>query len=424
MWRFISVVFLCLMPFTLPASPLSDAEMAIRAGKASQGLSILDGYRPSTRDETLRHLWALGIAYNRLGRHQEAVAPLTRLVALSPKVVTFRLELAAALMRAGQLERARYQLELAKGAGLPDPVQRRVQAAIDGMAKPKTWQGSFRFALIPESNPVRRTAVDTVTLNGLVFGLRPTAREQASSGVELGFGLAALPRLSESLRARIGVDVTARAYDVTAANDATLRLNAALLHFGAQSRQQSLEVFSAKRWIANEAYSTSRGVTLGMAQALGASSNLATSLLLDRTSYLQGGFHVDRRAAAVQLSHAVSPQLVLKVSGRLEQRSSAVLSTAGHAAGVTLGADYAFAGGVRLGIDLSYDRNAFSGIHPLFGVAREDKRMSANLQVTNQNWSYKGFAPVLRLGAERQRSTLPLNSFRNLSASFGVTRLF
>jgi hypothetical protein len=30
----------------------------------------------------------------------------------------------------------------------------------------------------------------------------------------------------------------------------------------------------------------------------------------------------------------------------------------------------------------------------------------------------------LRLGAERQRSTIPLNSYRNLSASLGVTRLF
>lgn len=424
MWRFISVFFLCLMPLTLSASPLSDAEQAIRDGKAAQGLSILDGYRPNTRDETLRHLWAMGTAYNRLGRPQEAVAPLTRLVALSPKVATFRLELAATLMRAGQLERAGYHLELAKGAGLPAEVQLKVQAAIDRIAKPKTWQGSLRFALIPESNAVRRTEVETVTLNGLVFGLRPTARAQASRGVELGFGLAALPRLSENLRARLGLDVTARSYDVTAANDATLRLNAALLHFGPASRQQSLELFSARRWIANEAYSSSRGLTLGMAQALGARSTLAASLLLDRTDYLQGRFHVDRRAAALQLSHALSPQLVVRASGRLEQRSSRVTSAAGHAAGVTLGADYAFQGGLRLGFDLAYDRNAFSGIHPLFGVAREDQRLSANLQITHQNWSFKGFAPVLRLGAERQRSSVPLNSYRNLSASLGVTRLF
>ena len=424
MWRFVSLFFLCLMPLSLSASPLSDAEQAIRDGKAAQGLSILDGYRPSTRDETLRHLWALGTAYNRLGRYQEAVAPLTRLVALSPKIATFRLELAASLMRAGQVERARYHLELAKGAGLPEAVRIKVQAAIDGTAKPKTWQGSFRFAFIPESNAVRRTAVETVTFNGLVFGLRPTAREQASNGIELGFGLAALPRLSESLRARLGVDVTTRTYDLSAANDATLRINAAMLHFGPGSRQQSLEVFSSKRWIANEAYSTSQGVNLGMAQALGARSTLAASLLLDRTDYLQGGFHVDRRAAAVQLSHTISPQLVVRASGRLEQRSSRVTSTAGHAAGVTVGADYAFRGGLRLGFDLAYDRNTFSGIHPLFGVARKDQRLSANLQLTNQNWSFKGFAPVLRLGAERQRSTIPLNSYRNLSASLGVTRLF
>lgn len=424
MWRFISLIFLCLMPFTLQASSLSDAEKALRAGKILQGLAILDGYRPKTRDETLRHLWALGTGYNRLGRYQEAVAPLTRLVALSPGVAIFRLELAVSLMRAGQVERARYHLERAKGAGLPAAVQVKVQAAIDGLAKPKSWQGSFRFAFIPESNAVRRTEVESVTFNGLVFGLRPTARAQASNGVDLGFGLAALPRLSETLRARIGVDLSARVYDVTAANDTSLRVNAALLHFGPASQQQNLEIFAAKRWIANDAYSTSRGLSLGVSRALGQRSNLVTSLLVDRTDYLQGGFHVDRRAVAAQLSHAVSPQLVLRLSGRLEQRSSPVTATAGHAAGVTLGAEYAFQGGLKLGVDLSYDRNGFSGIHPLFGVAREDKRLSANLQITHQNWSYRGFAPVLRLEAERQRSSVPLNSFRNLSASFGVTRQF
>ncbi len=424
MWRALSILLICLWPWAVGATPLDEAEQAILQGRAAAAIPMLERYSPQTRTEALRRLWMLGVANNRAGRAQAAVEPLAKLVAQVPESAAFRLELAGALLRAGQSERARYHLEQVKGTDLPPAVQAQVQAQLDRMQKPKAWQGYFRFALVPESNAAHRTQAEVVNLGGLVFDLAPGARQQAANGVELGFGLAALPRLSDGLRARFGVDVHARIFDGRAPNDVTARASAGLLHFGDAGRQISAEVFASQRWLDDVLYSRGRGVGLSYGRVLGARTRLTLGAQHELLDYRSGAYGVNRSAASLQLAYAASPQLMLRGALRAEHRTSSYTQAAGAAMGASIGGDYLFAGGLRLGLDLSYDHNAYDGRHPLFGVQRVDEKWAATVQLTNQNWNYRGFAPVLKLGAEQQDSSIVLNSYRNLSASVGITRAF
>ncbi|MGO4851300.1 surface lipoprotein assembly modifier [Phaeovulum sp. W22_SRMD_FR3] len=418
------VLLLWLIPLAASAAPLDDAERAIKDGQPAEALAVLDRFPPRTDTEILRKLWLTGVAYQRAGQAQAAVAPLTRLVAQVPQNPTFRLELASALIRSNQTERARYHLEQVKGTGLPPELQTRVQTELDRLQKPKQWQGYFRFALIPESNAARRTAAETVNLGALVFTLAPSVRQQPANGVELGFGLAALPLVSDRLRARFGADLQARIFDGNAPDDVILRANTALLSYGSNGRLLSAELFATQRWLDNAVYSRSAGLSLSYARNLGSRTRLSVQGQHEDIRYNAGRYDVLRDAASLQLAYAASGQLMLRLGARFENRSSRNAQAAGHAAGVTVGGDYSFAGGLRLGLDLFYDRNAFDGVHPLFGVQRLDRKLAATLQLTNQNWNYRGFAPVLKLGVERQKSSISLNSYRNLSASIGVTRSF
>ena len=420
----VAVLVLCSHAGSVGASVLGDAERTIAQGNPGAAIKTLSSYSPTTPDETARRLWALGIAYNRIGRYRAAIAPLNRLVALYPRHTQYRLELAFALIKAEQGARARYHLEQAKGAGLDPMIQARVQAEIDKLATPKLWQGHFSFALIPESNAAKRTAAQTISLGGLTFDLLPAARAKAANGVELGFGVAVLPRLGDDLRARFSADVNARIIDGNAPDDVTVSLGASVLKFGDFNTQITAGVFATQRWLDQVEYTRSHGARLTYGRAFGQRAYVSGNAEYETLTYLQGGYDVHRQAISAQLRYAATAQLMVRGGARLEHRASDFTQGAGVLVGATVGGDYTFQGGVRLGVDVSFDQNRFDGQHPLFGVARVDRKWAANVRMTNQNWSYAGFAPLLKLSLEAQKSSVALNAYRNVGASIGFTRSF
>lgn len=424
MKRLLLVLVLLFCPLTLGASPLATAERAMQAGHSQRAMDLVEGHQPATQSEAVRRLWILGVANNRLNRPRAAIEPLDKLVAMVPGHLEFRLELALALLRAGQTDRARYHFAQAKAATAQPAIQARVQAEIDKIDNSKNWQGYFRFAIVPESNAARRTAAETVSLGGLIFNLRPDAQAQSAVGVELGFGLAALPRLSDNLRARFGFDVQTRAFDGRAPDDTTLRLSAGLLHFGDNGRQVVAEVFATQRWLDHAAYSRSQGITLRHARLIGAQTNLSASVTQERLRYLRPAYQVDKTSIEAKLTHNATAQLQFQTGVRAEHRRSTNAFASGHAYGFSVGGQYSFAGGLRAGVLASFDQNTYDGVNALFGVRRVDRKSALIVQINNQNWSYNGFSPVLKLGLERQRSSIVVNSYQNLTASIGLTRSF
>ncbi len=424
MKRILFVLCLFLVPASASASVLDQAERAMRDGQTDIAVTTLENYQPANQTEAMRRLWVMGVGYIRLGRPRAAIEPLNRLVAAVPDNPAYRLELALALRRAGQDERARYHLDLTKGIELDPRIEARVQAEIDDIDRSRNWQGYVRFALVPESNAAKRTAAETIDLGGLRFRLLPAAREKSATGAELGFGIAALPRLSDNLRARFGLDAFARVFDGDVPQDKILRGSAALLHFGDQGRQIAAEVFVTRRWLDDAVYSDSKGLDLRYARIFANKVNTIGTLTHERINYDRPAYKVDRTAASLQVVHATTAQLQLRAILRAETRDSRNRLAAGQAAGLSIGAQYIFEGGLRANLLLSQDYDRFDGIHPLFGVRRKDEKRSATLFLTNQNWSYRGFAPVLKLGIEEQKSTLVINSYRNMSVSVSLTRSF
>lgn len=416
---------LCLLPLDGAAQGIGGAERALAAGRVAEALALAEAARPTDPDAEIRRLWVLVTGYARQGRPRAAIAPLERLVALRPDEARFRLELASALAESGQDERARYHFDLARGAEALSATDRaNINARIDALDKRKRWEGHFRLALIPESNAEKRTGAERVTIGGLNFGINPNARERAATGLDIGFGLTALPVLGPDLRGQIGFRLDGRLFDGKASDDVTLRIGAGLIRFADRGQRFSAEVFANRRWLADRPYTRAAGVELGYARRLSERSSLGVTLLGDRTDYIGTPFHTDRGAVHVNAVHLVSSQLLLRGGLRFETRKSANAGLAGQASGVSLGAQYLFTGGLRVALDLHFDRNAFDGVHPLFGLRRIDRRGQAMVQITNTNWNYAGFAPVLKLGYERQKSTIVLNDYRNLSASIGFTRSF
>ena len=171
-------------------------------------------------------------------------------------------------------------------------------------------------------------------------------------------------------------------------------------------------------------YSTSVGISTSYQRHIGQRSTIWAQALTERVDYGARRGEQQRSALSVQLTHMATARLQLRLGARIENRTSRVAALSGTGAGLNAGGQYLFDGGLRTGVDLLLDANDYNGLHPLFGVRRKDRRAMVQLSVTNQNWSWRGFAPVLRLGWERQKSTVVLNRYRNIGASIGFTREF
>ncbi|WP_167852811.1 surface lipoprotein assembly modifier [Pseudotabrizicola sediminis] len=424
MFRIILTCLGLLLPMApLYADPLVRAEGLIRDGNPVAALAQLEGYQPVTEPAKERAFWALALTHMKLGQPNAALPFLEQLVARTPRRAEYRLELAAALGQLGQSERALYHIEIARSSGLPPAVDQRVAAYAKQLENPKIFSGHFSFAVVPETNAGKRTSATEVELFGLPFVINPDARARPATGLEIGVGGVASPQLAPGLRAQLGFSTQLRLFDGDAPDEVHGRLYAGLIHGHLETGQSMAQVFATRRMLDDRHYAHSTGITLEHARRLTPSTRINGTLLYEHTTYRTGA-DVQRRFAAIGVTHLVNPQLELSFGVRTELRDTAIARLAGRLDGIRVGGQYRFEGGLQLGIIVDYERNRFDGITPLFGVVRSDKRTMARVEMSNSQWNWKGFSPVLRLTAERQSSTIVVNEFRNLGASFGITRRF
>jgi len=413
---------------TSPKTVIRQAEAQILEGAADDGIAALTilGPQPDRANE-LRRLWALAMAEARSDRPRAALPHLERLVSLAPENPTYRVELAAALDRAGQKDRARYHYDLARGAGLDPDLGQEISRRIDRIDRSKSWEGSFAFALTPESNAARRTAADTVFIGNLPFRLRPEAQAKAAQGVKLNLGFAALPAFSPDLRGRIGLSTEARLFEGATPDDVQTTAELGLVHFADRSRRIGGGLLFSKRWIDGAYYSTSQGGYLTWSQSLGAAarSGVAVTLLHDVTDFDGAARRqTTRNLSALRFTHLVSGQMQLRLGLTVERSDSHLPWESGDRNSLSIGAQYAFRGGLLVDLELSTGQLTRDAIDPLFGVRRKDDRRVAQLRLTHRDLTLGGFAPVLELGIERQRSTNNIYSYDNTRAALGLTRRF
>ena len=414
-----------------PSAPdqiIRRAEAQIVNGEALDGIARLTSLGPQPdRTLELRRLWALAMAQARADRPRAALPHLERLVSLAPENPTYRVELAAALDRAGQTDRARYHYDLARGAGLDPALGQEIADRIARIEREKFWEGSFAIALTPESNAARRTAADTIFIGNLPFRLRPEAQAQAAQGVKINLGIAALPKLGPDLRARIGLSSEARLFEGSTPDDIQTTAELGLVHLGDRSRRIGGGVLLSKRWINGTDYARSKGGFLTWSRSLGmaAGSSLAVTLLRDITDYDRAPFRqTTRTLGALRLTHLASSQMQLRIGLSLERSDSRLPWESGDRASLSIGAQYAFRGGILADLELSKGTLTRDATDPFFGIQRKDDRHIAQIRLTHRDWTLGGFAPVLELGLEKQRSSNSIYSYDNTRAAIGLTRRF
>ncbi len=426
MLRILCLSLVLLWPGLALANPLGLAEALIRQEQTAEARAILDAYEPTTRAEQERKLWALAVAYGQEGRPRRAITYLEQLISLNPRSARYRLELAGALMAIEQDERAHYHYSLLRSSVTDPGIAAVLDDRLDRLERRKAWEGYLSIALTPESNAARRTAADTVVIAGLPFRINPNARARSATGVRLVFGGALLPMVAPDTRARIGLTFDGRFFNSDRApDDYSVIGQLGLVNFGDRSRQAGATVHFARRWIDGDLYSDTTGITLRYSRLTGTSGSILVSARYQRIDYDNPRIATaDETRLQLRYSHNITPRFQVYGSGFAEFRDSPTRSDKGTNFGLALGTQYLFQGGLQVGLELEQSRLKRDGVSPLFGTRRKDDRRMATLRLSNRNWNFQGFTPVLELGYETQDSSIPLYTYDNTRLALGVTRRF
>ncbi|MDO9524109.1 MAG: surface lipoprotein assembly modifier [Gemmobacter sp.] len=431
MMRLISAMILILgvagmLPGLAVASPLAEAENLLRVGNLSEARARLIAMTPTSPAEAERRNWALAVAHMRSGAPQSAVPLLDRLVSARPGDARYRMELGLALWRSGAPGRARYHLDLVRGAnGLDPKVRTGIEGVLRQIDRPKLWEGYLSFGIVPETNAVRRTSADSLFIGGDRFQLNPNARAMPATGLQIDGGIAFLPRIGTDLRARFGLRASTRFFEKSVLNDVSVKAEAGVEGTTRSGAQWVVVGTLQRRELGNASYSRGQGLRVGWASRVGRAGHLRLRaehevLRHARARLLDG----PRSLIAATYSHALASNLMVNGTLYVNRARTKLATEDADGAGVVVGLQYGFAGGLVVDLNLALNRTDRRGVDRIFGIVREDRRSAVSARIKHRELRLGGFAPVFEVGHERQRSTIALNSYRNTHVSLGLSRDF
>lgn len=400
------------------------ADRARTDGEVDKAIVIYDALSKDPDDQVRAEArFRKGMMLAELRRYREAAMAFRAVLDEKPDAARVRLELANVLARMGDEPGARRELRQAGAVGLPPDVAATVQQFAVALRSSRRLGGSVEVALAPDSNVNRATnqrVLDTVIAP---LTLSRDARAQSGLGVKLtGSGFARLA-IAANLDLVPRVAAVANLYRAGRFDDISAQ---ALL--GLEWRRGldrwSPSIGAAQRWYGGKPYAVSRTIGLNWLHPVGPRSQWlfgANASKVDyRTNDLQDGSLFSGSATydrALNRRTGISTSLSATRQTARDPGyatwtlgvSSLVWREVGKSTFVaTLGASL-----------LDGDKALF-----LFPEKRSEWLIDLGTGVTLRQFAFRGFAPVLRVGYQRNFSTVALYDYSRVSGDIGLARAF
>lgn len=357
------------------------------------------------------------------GRRNAAATLLRRILDEQPQAAPIRFALAQLLVSIGDEPGAQRELRAVRAGDLPLDAARLVDRFSEALRVRKPIGGSFEVAVAPDSNVNRATLSDTV---GTVIGTFDIGEEaQARSGVGLALRGNGYARVSMA----DGVTLLARAlasadlYRQAGYNDMALAL-AAGPEFRLGTNRLALEVGGTHRWFGRRRVEESLHLSASLARPLDARTQItlaaSAAIVRNRLNRLQSGRTLGGKAT---VEHALSPTtgVGLSLSGERQVLGDVAYSATGWRAALM---GWRQVGRATLTAVAEVGGLAADERLALFPKKRADDYRRLSLGATLRQFSVGGFAPLVRLSYERNRSSVEFYDYARRRTEVGVTRAF
>jgi hypothetical protein len=361
---------------------------------------------------------------NLMGKHRDAAVLLRRILDDKPDATAVRLELARVDALIGNFQDARRELRAAEAGGqLPPEVRQQVRFFSNALTALKRVGGGLEVSLAPSTNINRATSSDTL---GTVIGdftLSDDARAQSGVGLSVqGQGYARVPLGAKTdllLRAAGSADL----YRQSEFDDLIASFQAGPQWLSGKDRL-SVSGAATWRWYGLDPYTFDYGVTGDWQHPIGGRTQLkldGSALKEDnRRNGLESG---ERYGLSAEVDHAFSARFGggLSLSGMRQVAQDPGYSTASGGASVYL---YRELGRTTAVLNLGYRHLEADERLFLYPERRKDDDVNVQLSGTFRALTVGTFAPIARMGYERNWSTVGIYDFHRISAELGITAAF
>lgn len=412
-------------PSRLAAAQMFDlAGQLTAAGDTAGSLAL---YRALTRDTRVEvraeARFRMGQLLITLGRLNEAAVAYRAVLDEQPKAARVRLELAALLARMGQDFAARHELRLAQAGGLPPAVAAVVEQIATALRATKPIGGTLSLALAPDTNVNRATRARTVASVIAPLTLSDDARERSGIGLSLAGQVYARLRLTSRVTMVLRASGQGDVYRQHAFDDVSTTVLAGP-SWETERDRVSLSAGLARRFYGGDLYTRSAVVEADWLHALGKRAQLELGASTSRTRYpiapAQSGAVY---AVTARYERALSSRFALSIAPTVVRQTAVDPGYANWSGGATVLASRQW-GRATCFASLGVRRLVADEALFLFETARREWFSRAEAGASLRALTVFGFAPLVRVAYERNRSTVALYDYHRVVGSLGVVRAF
>lgn len=408
---------------TVTISDAQAAQLLINNNRLDDARRLLDHDLASQPDDSELLFLRAMIAVAQKD-YDTATLLYRRILVREPDAERVRLELARTFFLKGDYDNADRQFRFARAGDIDDTVKANIDHFLDAINRLREWTINFTLALAPDTNQNASTSAAQVNIFGLPFALDKNARKQSGIGVAGDIGGEWSPPLSDTVKARIGADLTRTDYSGGQFDDMTLSGYGGP-QFVFHNWDVSVLGTGYQRWYANQDFLS------GFGGKIAADYGITSDMLI---SAAFGGQAVTDDFIPDQSGPLYSGQLtgtyVLSPSGLFQlqlgaSRQDAQIGAYSYSA-VWLGGGYSrdLPFGFSAGVQPSYFITRYDDALAAFGKIRADNALMLAFNVLNRRFDYHGFTPRFSYVFTEQHSNIPLYSFTRSQFQIGLTSLF
>lgn len=411
----------------LSAAALFKTADALReAGHWAEAMAIYDALmRDPELEIRTEARFRKGMLLATRKRYAQAARLFRQLLDEKPGANGVRLELGRVLSLMGDNDGARRVLRQAQAAGLPPDVALTVEQFRNALRTTQPVGGSIQLAFAPSNNINRATSATSLAtvLSPDPIPLTQDAKAQSGLGAKLtAQGYARLPLSGDlGLLARVSGDATV--YRAAQFDDLSV-----LAQLGPEwsvgGDRWRPAIGYAQRWYGGPVYSETRSLSVDWLHPLDRRTQITGNLACNWIAYpkiaLQSGTEID---AAVVVEHGFAARWggsVTVNAGRLAARDPGYATVSGGATAFVwhdTGKATLFA---NLGGSLV---EGDAALFP-FAFRRRDRGMRLMVGAVLHRPMWHGFAPMVRLTQEWNRSTVGIYRYNRRGAEIGLSRAF
>ena len=403
---------------------MQTGRLLLRSGRPAHARAFLRQARPSGEDEEIERLFLLGRIEMQLGLPRQAIERFEAILVVRPGLTRVRLELARAYYLTGRDDKAKYHFGLSTGDSLSSSVEATVNEFLRRIDARKRWSVSVSAAILPESNPARRTGREEVRVGNVPFRLDEDARSSSGVGKLVGAGVSFSPALADDLRAAFAVSAAAKLYDRSDWNDVSVSGDIGLTRLSDRG-SVSGGLRLGRQWFGGEPDFRSMGPWVRAGWRFSAATRLDLEIsALDRrhdTRHYLDGWRISVRP---RFRHALDARTVIEAEPGIEIARARTGHNASRRIGFGATVSRAFEDGLTISVSPAFHLRRYDERHPLFARRRLDRGLRVAARALHRSLRYAGFAPYIGYSFERTGSNIELYEYRNQSALVGVTRSF